>query len=283
MQLVAAVALTVVLGAGPDVPPAALPSPEAEVEAALAASAAKLPPGEVVVVVDGPDSKVYRLEEATARLDGAPLTVFAAAAAGPVPKGAEVSDGDHVVSARLVYRGQAFGPFPWESGPKWGLPARVQLKVSRGLRLTIHLIVETNEHAPVAAQRLTLRAEVEPQMVAVVDDAPLPPPPLPQLPLPSEAAAPVAAASAPAGAVVTADVAPTAPPKKKKKKKVVARAPRPTPAVQASAPPTAVSPPTTAAPAADTPEGLEQATARLRSALAAPRDGGSTPAGAGSH
>jgi hypothetical protein len=280
VQLVAAVALTVVLGAGPDAPPAAQPSPEAEVEAALAASAAKLPPGEVVVVVEGPESKVYRLEEATVRLDGAPLTVFAAPASGPLPKGAEVSDGDHVVSARLVYRGQAFGPFPWESGPKWALPARVQLKVSRGLRLTIHLIVETNERAPVAAQRLTLRAEVEPQMVAVVDDAPLPPPPLPQLPVPSEAAPPVAAASTPAAAVVTADVAPTAPPKKKKKK-VVARAPRPAPAVQASAPPTPVSPPA-AAPAADTPEGLEQATARLRSALAAPRDGGPAPAGGGS-
>jgi hypothetical protein len=279
VQLVAAVALTVFLGAGPEVPPAPKPSAEAEVEALLAATSAKSPPAEVVVVVEGPDPKVYRLEEATARLDGVPLPVFAATASGPLPKGAEMSDGDHVVSARLVYRGQAFGPFPWESGPKWGLPARVQLKASHGLRLTIRLTVETNERAPLATQRLSLRAEVEPQMVVAVDDAPLPPPPLPQLP-PTTESVPVATASPPSASVAAAD-APASTPPKKRKKKTVARAARPSAAVQT---PTRVTP-AVAAPAApaDTAEGLEQATARLRNALSAPRDGGTAPAGTGSH
>jgi hypothetical protein len=268
------------LAAGPDAPPAAKPSAEAEVEALLAATAAKSPLAEVVVVVEGPDPKLYRLEEATARLDGAPLPVFAANPSGPPPKGAEMSDGDHVVSARLVYRGQAFGPFPWESGPKWGLPARVQLKASHGLRLTIRLIVETNERAPLATQRLSLRAEVEPQMVVAVDDAPLPPPPLPQLPPPTESV-PVATASAPSPSVAAQD-APAATPSKKRKKKAVARATRPSAAVQAPARPTPVTPSAAPVAPAETGEGLEQATARLRSALAAPRDGGTAPAGTGS-
>lgn len=273
MQLVAAVALVVVLRAGPDAPPAVRPSPEAEVDELLASTARKSPPAEVVVVVEGPDPKVYRLEEATVHLDGTPLAVFAATASGAPPKGAPVSDGDHVVSARLVYRGQAFGPYPWEAGPRWELPARVLLQASHGLRLTIRLIVETNERAPLAAQRLALRAQAEPKMLLAVDDAPLPPPPLPQLSLPTELT-PVAASSAPPRAGVAAELTPAPALKKKRKKPVAARTTRPVAIVPA---PPEVKPPVS--PAADTPEGLEQATARLRSALAAPRDGGATPAG----
>ncbi len=281
MQLVAAVALTVVLRAGPDAPPAVRPSAEAEVEEVLAATARKSPSAAVVVVVEGPDSKLYQLEEATVRLDGAPMALSVGAPSGVPPQGTEVSDGDHVVSARLVYRGQAFGPYPWQAGPRWALPARVLLKASHGLRLTIHLIIETNEQAPLAGQRLALRTEVEPVMLVALDDAPLPPPPLPHLPQqlpPAADLAPVATtATAPSSAVVAAALSSAPPPKKKTKKKVVARSTRASAVVPASA---ATKPSSAGGPGAETPDGLEQATARLRSALAAPRDGGPTPTAA---
>jgi hypothetical protein len=270
-------ALTVVLlGAGPDAPPVVHPSAEAEVEEVLAAAARKSPLAAVVVVLEGPDPKVYQLEEVAVRLDGAPVAVSVAAPSGPARKGTEVSDGDHVLSARLVYRGQAFGPYPWEAGPRWALPARVLLKASHGLRLTIRLIVETNEHAPQAGQRLALRAEVEPEMLVAVDDAPLPPPPLPELP--PAAQAPVTASVVGPSAALAVELPPAAPPKKKRKK-TVARSPRPS-AVAPSSSSAAAAPPAAATPkvpTAEASEGLEQATARLRSALAAPRDGGPAP------
>jgi len=256
VQLVLALALTVVLRAGPAAPPVARPSPEAELEALLASTVAKSPPAELTVVVVGPDSKLYRLEEATLRLDGAPLVASSAAAdAGATPlKGTVVSDGDHVVSARLVYRGQALGPLPWEEGPKWTLPARVTVQASRGLRFTIRLTVEANEHAP-ASHRLSLRSEVEPEMLVAVDDAPLPPPPVPKLPAAAALASPASVAAAPTLAAAPAT---------KKKKKKVARAAH----VSAAATVSAAAPPTGGA------DALQEATARLKSALAAPSDGG---------
>jgi hypothetical protein len=268
--LVAAVALTVVLRAGPDAPGAAQPSAEEEVEALLAATTSKAPPAEVRVVLDGPDAKLYRLDEATVRLDGAPFALSATPPPGTQSKGTEVSDGDHVVSARLVYRGRPIGPYPWDEGPRWILPARVTLKATHGLRLTIRLIVEVNTAAPTVSQRLSIRSEVEPEMLAVVDDAPLPPPPLPKLPPPSEAL-PASTTSSPPSALAT--VAPVAPPVAKKKKAKVARSTRPAPSVAAPVP--SVAPAAAAAvPGAET---LEQATARLRSALASPMDGGVAP------
>ena len=105
MPLVAVVALTVVLRAGPDAPPAVHPSAEAEVEEVLAAAARKSPPAALVVVLEGPDPKLYHLEEATVHLDGVPMPLSASGPSVPPAKGTEVSDGDHVVSARLVYRG----------------------------------------------------------------------------------------------------------------------------------------------------------------------------------
>jgi hypothetical protein len=272
--LVAAVALTVVLRAGPDAPPVAQPSAEEEVEALLAATTSKSPPAEVLVVLEGPDAKLYRLEDATVRLDGAPFTLSPSAPARTSTKGTEVSDGDHVVSARLVYRGRPIGPYPWDEGPRWILPARVRLKAIHGLRLTVRLTVEDNTGAPTVSQRLGIRSEVEPEMLAVVDDAPLPPPPLPKLPPPSEAL-PASTTSNPPSALAT--VQPAAPPVAKKKKAKVARSPRPAPAVPASTAAPSLAPAATAAvPAAET---LEQATARLRSALASPRDGGVAPSG----
>lgn len=257
VQLLLALALTVVLRAG-EAPSSARPSPEAELDQLLAASTAKVPPPEVVVLVVGPDAKRYRLEEVTVRLDGEPFPALAAVEAATAPKGTVVSDGDHVVSAKLVYRGQPLGPLPWEEGPKWTLPARVTLQASRGLRFTVRLTVEANELAP-ATQRLTLHSEVEPEMLVPVDDAPLPPPPVAHLPV---------AAGPPLPPTVAAAPAPAATPAAKKKRKKVTRAARATTAVPAAA---TVS---TTASAAGSPNALEEATARLRSALAAPQDGG---------
>ncbi len=249
---VLALALTVLLRAGPEAPPAARPSPEAEVDALLASTVAKSPLAEVVVVVVGPDPKLYHLEESTLRLDGTPVRAASATDVGPMAQGRAVTDGDHVVSARLVYRGQALGPLPWEEGPKWTLPARITVQASRGLRFIVRLTVETNDRAP-AAMRLNLSSEVEPQMLRAVDDGPLPPPPVPHLAPP-----PVVAPPAP---VATAPSPPAAPPPKKKAtKKKPARA--------------ATTAATTAAPAAGSADALAEATARLKSALAAPADGG---------
>jgi hypothetical protein len=308
VQLVAAFALTVVLRAGPDAGPS-YTSAEAELEALLSATTLKSPPAVVVVVVEGPDPRVYRLEEATVHLDGTPLgistvpdagpslgiltvadagpslgistvadagpslAISTLADVGPSPTGTQVSDGDHVVSARLVYRGQPTGPYPWEQGPRWALPARVTFQASHGLRFTIRLVVETNAKAPLA-QRLGLHSDVDPEMVVAVDDAPLPPPPLPQLPPPA-VESPVAASVSPS-AVAPATPPLTSPAKKKAKKKV-ARATHTTSGVPASA---AVSKGAAAVPvAADTPDALEEATARLRTALASPGDAGAPAAG----
>jgi hypothetical protein len=271
VQLVAAVALTVVLRAGPDAPAPVPPSAEAEVEALLAATAQKSPPAEVLVVLDGPDPKTYSLEDATLELDGKPMSF-----SGRRQKPVQVSDGDHVVSARLVYRGQNIGPLPWQQGPKWTLPARVQLQATRGLRLTVRLTVEADDSGALLSQRLGIRSAVEPEMLAVVDDAPLPPPPLPQLPPPAELA-PVAASQPTPRTLASADIPPAAPAKKRKKR--VARTTRPSAVVphSAGAPAAAAVVPVAAPapqPAPETQDGLEQVTARLRSALAAPRDGG---------
>ena len=269
MQLVATLALSLMLRAAPDASVPARPSVEAELEAQLAATTQPLPPAEVLVVVEGPDPKRYRLEEATLRLDSVAVVAVsaaAAAAAGKPPAGTQVSDGEHVFSGQLVYRGQALGPHPWEEGPKWTLPARVSIQASRGLRLTIRLTVEVNDRAPMPAQRLSLHSELEPQMLVVVDDAPLPPPPLPDLPAPP-VPSPAPVSSPPPRAA--AAPAKTSPPKKKQPKKKARAAPAATAAAAA---------PGKAAP--DTTESLDQATARLRAALSAPHDAG-TPAGAG--
>jgi hypothetical protein len=263
VHLAAAIVLSVVLRVEPDASPPARQSPEAELEAQLQASVTKLPPAEVVVLLESPDPKRYRLEEAVIRLDGVPVAVNAVLKPGEPPRSVSVSEGDHVLSARLVYRGPALGPYPWEEGPRWTLPARVSLQASRGLRLHVRLTVEANERAPVVTQRLALQTAVEPEMLVAIDDAPLPPPP--KLPEPVAAPTPLSAPPPP-----TAVVAPPSPAKKKPTKRV-ARARTAPPSV--AAPPAAAVVPT--ASTAATAEGLEQATARLRAALSAPRDGGS--------
>jgi hypothetical protein len=266
VQRVAALALTVVLGAGPDAGTQGRPSAEAEIEAVLAATVPKAPPAEVLVTLEGPDASVYRLEEATVHLDGVPLAISSLSPSGPQPPGTRVSDGDHVVSAKLVFQGKPTGVYPWQTGPRWVLPTRVPLQASHGLRLNVRLVVETNAQAPLGL-RLTLQPEVEPQMLMAVDDTPLPPPPRPQLPPPA-AEVPVATSSAPP--VPEASTPPVA--AKKKPKKKAASATKASGTVPASA---AVV--TKSAASVPPPETLEEATARLRSALAAPADAGKAP------
>jgi hypothetical protein len=306
VQLVAAFALSVVLRAGLDAGTGQA-SAEAELEALLATATPKSPPAEVLVVLEGPDSTVYRLEEVTVQLDGTP-TPFSTAAdggatsalltdvdgglpfalatvvdagagfplssltdgglpptaaanvdAGPSSTGTPISDGEHVVSARLVYRGQPTGPYPWQQGPRWVLPARVAFQASHGLRFNVRLVVEMNLQAP-AAQRLVLHSDVEPEMLLAVDDAPLPPPPRPRLP-----PVPTTVAASMATPVATPATPPPAPAAKKRPKKKVARASQPTGAVPVAA-------------KTSKSDALEEATARLRSALAAPADAGALPA-----
>lgn len=267
MHVVAAFALAVLLRADPDAGAPVRLSPEAELEAELQKATETLPPAEVVVVVEGPDAKRYKLVEATLLLDGAPLPPGAAVAPGGTAKGAPVSDGDHVLAAKLVYQGAPLGVRPWEEGPQWILPARVALKANRGLRITLRLTVETNDRAPVPGKRLSLSSAVEPVMLVAVEEPP-PPPAAPKLPAPTVAAPapepvpPAAAASSPA---------PPPPAKKKPPPKKVARKPAPKAAPAAAT--TAAAVPASAG-AAESTDGLEAATARLRAALAAPRDGG---------
>lgn len=190
--------------------------------------------------------------------------------------GTQVPDGDHVVTARLVYRGQPTGPYPWQQGPRWVLPGRVPFQASHGLRFTVRLVVEMNAQAP-AAQRLVLRPELEPEMVAALDDAPLPPPPLPRLP-PAPVPTSVTASAPPLVAAPATPLAAT--PTKKKPKKKVARVTSTTAGVPASA---KASKAAAVAPGSSEAPGLEEATARLRSALAAPLDAGAVPVGATRH
>lgn len=272
MHVVAAFALAVLLRADPDAGAPVRLSPEAELEAELQKATEALPPAEVVVVVEGPDAKRYRLVEATLLLDGSPLPPGAAVAPGGTAKGAPVSNGDHVLAAKLVYQGAPLGVRPWEEGPQWILPARVALKANRGLRITLRLTVETNDRAPVPAKRLSLSSAVEPVMLVAVEEAP--PPAAPKPPAP-EVAAPAPEPAVPAASVPAATPAPEKPPPAKKKPaKKVARKPAPKPAPAATA--TAAAVPASAA-AAESNDGLEAATARLRAALAAPRDGGTSP------
>ncbi len=206
--------------------------------------------------------------------DAGPLLSAASSIDAGAPfTGTQVPDGDHVVTARLVYRGQPTGPYPWQQGPRWVLPARVPFQASHGLRFTVRLVVEMNAQAP-AAQRLVLRPEVEPEMVGALDDAPLPPPPLPRLP-PAPGPTAVTASAPP---LVVAPATPlAATPTKKKPKKKVARVTSTTGGVPASAKASKAA----AVPGSgEAPVSLEEATARLRNALAAPLDAGAAPAGA---
>jgi hypothetical protein len=160
-----------------------------ELEAELRAQI-DIPDPELVIVTDGPDPERYGLVEALVEVDGA-------AVPGPVQPGwgmelyrSRIVPGNHVITAQFVYRGGKTGPYPWNESYRYRVPGKVELQAQRGLRLTVHLRVETRDEAEDSRSRLAFRAALEPEMIARVDDAPLPPPPTPKLAPPGPEAAP---------------------------------------------------------------------------------------------
>ena len=218
------------------------------------------------MVVVGPDPTRYHLEDVTLLLDGTPVRAATGTESGPLAQGRAVPDGDHVVTARLVYRGQPLGPRPWEEGARWTLPAKVTVQARHGLRFIVRLSVDTNEKAP-AGQRLSLQSDVEPVMLVAVDDAPLPPPPVPHLAPPPEVAA------APCKGGGRGERRPLLPPRRRRRRRRPGRPARPRLPTTLSA----------TAPAAAAADPLAEATSRLKSALAAPADGGTAPGGEAQH
>jgi hypothetical protein len=218
----------------------------------------KIPGPELVVITDGPDPERYALSDGAVTLDGKALP-------GPVQPGwgkrfweGPIAAGNHVITAEFVYRAARTGPYPWSDTYGFRVPGKVEFQAQRGLRLVVHLRVETHDDAEDARGKLAFRAALEPEMIGKVDDTPLPPPPKPLVP--------------PQGGLmdqimVPVTSIPETPPKpktpKKKKPKVAA-----TPAGGAS-------------PGAATPAGgtsLGAATARLQRAIASPtKPDGGTP------
>src|SRR5262249_13092288 len=142
----------------------------------------KIPGPELVIITDGPDPDRYALAEAAMTLDGRPLP-------GPVQPGlgkrfyeGPISAGNHVITAEFVYRGGRTGAYPWSDSYGFRVPGKVEFSAQRGLRLVVHLRVETHDDAEDARGKLAFRAALEPEMIAKVDDTPLPPPPKPVLP-----------------------------------------------------------------------------------------------------
>ena len=218
--------------------PAGTRSPAEEVDAELNAQV-KIPGPELVVITDGPDPDRYALAEGSVTLDGKPLP-------GPVQPGwgkrfweGPIAAGNHVITAEFAYRAARTGPYPWSDTYGYRVPGKVEFQAQRGLRLVVHLRVETHDDAEDARGKLAFRAALEPEMIGKVDDTPLPPPPKPVLPPSSglDSAAPVAS-------IPETPVKPKTPPKKKKKAPVT----------------------TTAAAGAS----LDVATARLQKAIATP-------------
>jgi hypothetical protein len=202
-----------------------------ELEAELRAQIS-IPEPELVIVTDGPDPERYGLAEALVEVDGAPVP-------GPVQPGwgkelyrSRITPGNHVISAQFVYRAGKTGPFPWNDSYRYRVPGKVELQAQRGLRLIVHLRVETRDEAEDTRSRLAFRAALEPEMIARIDDAPLPPPPTPKL-APAPEAAPAVVPAAPV------------PPKKR-----IAKAPKKKKATTAAS--------------------LDVATARLKKAIAQP-------------
>jgi len=219
--------------------PAGTRSAAEELDAELNAQV-KIPGPELVVITDGPDPDRYALSEAAVTLDGKPLP-------GPVQPGwgkrfweGPIAAGNHVITAEFVYRAARTGPYPWSDTYGFRVPGKVEFQAQRGLRLVVHLRVETHDDAEDTRGKLAFRAALEPEMIGKVDDTPLPPPPKPVLPPRGglgDSAAPVAS-------IPETPVKPKTAPKKKKKAPVT----------------------TTAATGAS----LDVATARLQKAIASP-------------
>jgi hypothetical protein len=161
--------------------PAGTRSAAEELDAELNAQV-KIPGPELVVITDGPDPERYALSAATVTLDGRELP-------GPVQPGwgkrfyeGAITPGNHVLTAEFVYQAARTGPYPWSDTYGFRVPGKVEFQAQRGLRLVVHLRVEMHDEAEDARGKLAFRAALEPEMIAKVDDAPLPPPPKPLVP-----------------------------------------------------------------------------------------------------
>jgi hypothetical protein len=155
-----------------------------------------------------------------------------------------VVPGNHVLTSQFAYRGNPTGAYPWSGSYSYRVPGKVEFQAQRGLRLVVHLRVEVHEEREDPRSRLAFRAALEPEMIAKVDDAPMPPPP-PRKVTPEELFTPRLTPAV----IATPDTPP--PPSKPKKKK---------PKKQTSV----------AGAAAPTGESLDVATARLQKAIATP-------------
>jgi len=151
-----------------------------ELEAELRAQIS-IPDPELVIITDGPDPERYGLAEALVEVDGA-------AVPGPVQPGwgkelyrSRIAPGNHVITAQFVYRASKTGPFPWNESYRYRVPGKVELQAQRGLRLTVHLRVETHEEAEDSRSRLAFRAALEPPTWTTRRCRRLPPPSSPRL------------------------------------------------------------------------------------------------------
>jgi len=219
------------------------PTPAEELDAELAAQV-KIPEPELVIVTDGPDPARFELLEGTVDLDGRPLAGTLEPGWGkPFFQGPVVA-GNHVLTAQFAYRGNPTGAYPWSGAYTYRVPGKVEFQAQRGLRLLVHLRFEVHEDQEDPRNRLSFRAALEPEMIAKVDDAPMPPPP-PRKVTPEELFTPKLTPTA------VPDTPPPPAPIKTKKKK-----PKKQTSVAAAGAPTGVS--------------LDVATARLQKAIATP-------------
>lgn len=217
-----------------------------ELEAELAAQV-KIPDPELVVITDGPDPARYALVEAAVELDGRPLPGRVEPGWGKALFRGTVQPGNHVLTAQFGYRGAQVGAYPWNGSYAYRVPGKVEFQAERGLRLVVHLRVEVHEEREEARNRLAFRAALEPEMIAKVDDAPMPPPP-PRRVTPAELVKPELAPS-----VVASVPEPPPAPAPVKSKKKAPKSPKKKTSVAAA--------PT-----------LDLATARLQKAIAAPSE-----------
>ena len=221
------------------------PTPAEELDAELAAQV-KIPEPELVVITDGPEPARFALLEGTVELDGRPLTGTLEPGWGQPFFRGPVVPGNHVLTCQLAYRGNPTGAYPWSGSYTYRVPGKVEFQAQRGLRLVVHLRVEVHEEQEDPRNRLAFRAALEPEMIAKVDDAPMPPPP-PRKVMPEELLAPKLTPTV----LAVPDTPPPPPPSKTKKKK---------PKKQTSV----------AGAGAPTGDSLDVATARLQKAIATP-------------
>ena len=138
----------------------------------------KSPAPQIEIYFDGIDSSRYGLVEAEYTLDGKPLS--APNLKAPEQKGqllftGNVTPGNHSVTAKLVFLEGGNKVFTYVKGTRFKLPGHWTLTAQRGLLLRLRTHVEVDDGQSDPKKRLELKAEVEPKMLAAVDDGSLPP------------------------------------------------------------------------------------------------------------